>query len=182
MRKIFILGLAIALGGCASDMKNLNDSLRQVNATLAGRQQQAASSPLLQQSASSSLLQQQIGAPGGYQPTITVTVPAGLCDRAAFDDGVRVGYITTWNQQVSNRSSLQQLQLRSAPKDSRNMANAQLYKNKMISTAGLPQDSQYQMQVTVNADNCRYRGFSSGKVAGMNAADNEFKALMRLEA
>lgn len=166
-----MVGVLVALSGCASDLKNLNDSLRQANAALAGQKMPARST----------LAQLQLGDAGGYRPAVTVDVPVDVCDRTAFDDGVRAGYIGSWNQLVGERAKMHQLQLQAKPKDGRYQANVQLFRNKVILGA-LPQDSQYPMQVTVGADNCRYRGFINGKSSGTNAAITEFEALKRLES
>lgn len=171
MRKILILGVLAALGGCAADLKNLNDQLRQANAALAG-----------QPAARSTLSQLQLGDASGYRPTVTVDVPADVCDRSAFDDGVRAGYVTNWNQMVRERATMHQLQLQAKPKDGRYQANVQLFKNKLIVAPGLPQDLQYQLQDGARADNCRYRGFVKGKEAGLKAAVAEFEAMKRLES
>lgn len=172
MRKMLMLGVLVALTGCASDLKTLNASLREANAALAGQKM-----PLR-----SNLAHMQLGDAGGYRPTVTVNVPADVCDRSAFDDGVRAGYITSWNQLVGERSKVHQLQLKNKPKDGRYQANVQLFKNKVIEAAALPQDTQYPMQFGVGADNCRYRGFVAGKATGRDAAVTEFQAFTKLEA
>ena len=172
MRKILMLGVLVALTGCASDLKNLNDSLREANAALAGQKLPARSA----------LAELQLGDAGGYRPSVTVNVPADVCDRAAYDDGVRAGYITSWNRLIGERSKAHQLQLQGKPKDSRYQSNVQLFKNKVIRASALPQDTQYPMQFGVGADNCRYRGFVAGKATGTNAAVAEFQALTKLEA
>lgn len=160
MKKMLLIGLVAMMTGCVTP--------------LPPAQPQAP--------ARSSLAQLQLGDAGGYTPTVTVEVPATVCDRPAFDDGVRAGYITSWNQLVSGRTTMHQLLLQRKPKDGRYQANVQLYKGKIIVSASLPQDSQFLAQGQRDVDNCRVRGFGAGKLAGTNAALAEYQALIRLEA
>lgn len=173
MRKLILIGMVAALSGCASDLRNINDSLRQANGALAGRGSVASSS--------TSSASMKLGDDTGYQPTIMVETPAGLCDMIAFNDGVKVGYITGWNQQVRDRALMHRLAAQSNPKDARLQANAQLFKNKLISTAALPLESNYQMQVKMGTNNCKYDSFTQGKTGGQRVSIKDYQALQSME-
>lgn len=163
MRKLLgAVAVIAALAGCSTaDLKSMNDSLLKL--------------------AGPGLTSMQLGDGSGYRPSVAVEVPGGVCDRASFDDGVRVGYITSWNKLVGERANMHTLKLQNNPKDYRNQANVQLYRNKLIGTAGMPLESSYQMQTVPGSNNCRFSSFIAGRIGGMTEAGKAYQAMVNIE-
>ena len=168
MRKIFIgFAVAAALSGCADlnkSLQSVNDSLKSLNGALAG----AGSSSL------------QVGDSSGYRPTINVAVPGNVCNSAAFQDGAMVGYVNSWNQLIHDRGTMWKLRVQ-AGGGTVAKNNAKLYANKAIGTAGLPLESNYQMQLGSTANNCNFNSFTQGKNAGINASMSDYNAIVKDE-
>lgn len=176
MRKLILLGVVVALSGCAAELKNMNETLRQANGALAGR------GPVASTASTNTAAPVTLGDVTGYQPTVMVPQPADLCDGAAFRDGVRVGYTNSWNQQVRDRAMVTKLAAAQNKRDAKLQANAELYRSKIISTTNLPLETSYQMQVAVGATNCKHDSFAKGKTGGLQAAIQDYQALVQTEA
>lgn len=163
MKKLVLSGLVVgvmaSLSGCAG-LQQVNDSLAKVNSALSGAGAQSL----------------QVGGGSGYSPTIMVTVPANVCDRAAFDAGARYGYVSSWNDMARQRATMFQLQA-SSSHSSAAKRNGAMWAGKQIGTAGLASPASYEMQVGVGVVNCRYNSFTEGSSAGQEASLKDFQAM-----
>ncbi|WP_226034426.1 hypothetical protein [Aquitalea palustris] len=168
MRKnLLLLLIPAALVGCAdlnTSLQGMNDNLKSINNSLNGMRTTNI----------------QVVTSRGLQTTISVDTPAAVCNTTAFKDGAKASYVRSWNDLIRSRAMMWHLKAQSGGGNIAK-ANDRLYANKSFSTTGLPLESNYQLQVGANANNCNYDSFTKGKNAGMDAASRDYNAILQSE-
>ncbi len=167
MKKLVLIGLVVgvmaSLSGCAG-LQQVNDSLANMHGAISRAETQS-----MQQSL-------QVGSGVGYSPTIMVTVPANVCDRAAFMDGARAGYATNWNMTAGEQANIFRMQARSSHSAAAKQ-NAALWANKQIAASA----DVYQPQADINATICHSTSYQEGYVQGQAASAKDVQAFQARE-
>jgi hypothetical protein len=102
-----------------------------------------------------------VGAASGYRVTLHMAPPAQVCDTAAFANGVRSGYASTWNGLVAASGAAADAGAGAAHRPTFDSASAE------------PMDDHYRLQWTGGtepANACAAYGYQIGKVMGTRQA------------
>lgn len=166
MWKVVMIGLVVALTGCAN-MQEVNDSLKKINSTLSGTRTVEVS---------------KLGDGTGFQPVLRVEVPGEVCNQQAFMDGYKDNFVKYWNQHVFTKIMRFDSEATLKPKDPNVKANLAMYKERMIGTKNTRSHFQdYPLNVNYAADNCPFRSYQKGQSAGIDAVTASEKTLIPLE-
>lgn len=124
-----------------------------------------------------------VGQAPGYRAQIAVTPPWDVCDKPAFLEGVKKGYVDTWNQKVSDRTGYYRLRVSNRPGDADAKKNLAIYQNKTISKNGLARISDYPLKVDGQHYSCTsYSSFNAGMAIGRTKASDDFEMLKDSES
>lgn len=100
-----------------------------------------------------------VGGDLGYHVTLKMTPPAQVCDADAFVDGVRTGYITTWNGLVAASGGA--------------LGNGAMHRPVFDPAPVAPSEERYRLQWKGGpepANACAAYGYQIGKVMGTRQA------------
>ncbi len=166
MKNLILIAAILVLAGCAeggSVLQNISSTLQALNGggTI-----------------------QKLGDEGGYQP-VNLSVPSepGICDRTAYMDGFKTGYVNTWNKSVSSSATNFRLGVELHPKDTAAKHNYALYKNKQIIYSSGKESlyvAKWDDQGNIT-NSCQSSGFMSGKHNGNTAGSADLGALQAQE-
>ena len=169
MRKFVLLGLVVALAGCAN-LDQVNDSLKKVNESLSG---------------ASTAEVGKMGDGTGYQPALTMSIPGDACNRKAFAAGFKDAFMQNWNMTMSTKISQYQAMSMTKPRDAKVKANLAMYKSKIIGTKGyiggeMDYQSDFNLPIT-HPKNCANRSYVQGKNNGMQSVSEHLKMVVAQE-
>lgn len=165
LRLATVCAATIILTGCASTLEDINGALRKVNGG------QPATS------AATKVPVGQLGNGRGYQPNLTASMPAGVCNQAAFLDGLKDTYAQNWQTFVDAKVATYRNLSQAKNADPAAKKNLSLYQSHSIGMSG------YIGRAALNGpgNSCLYQSYIQGQQVGFDLYGRDSKALQGQE-